>query len=74
MRVKFCVGFVVGVFLATTLCGCSTTKGGSGKVSHQVIVCGNPDVCKKAMAKDCKKGGTVHQVGPAIAVEYSCNP
>jgi hypothetical protein len=75
MHIKFYLGFVVGLAITTSLCSCSTkVKGGSGIVSQQVVACVNPEQCQKIMARDCKKGGIIHRVAPAIAVQYSCNP
>lgn len=72
---KFLIGFVIGVVITSTFCGCATkVKGGAGIVSQQVVACVDPEQCKKVMARDCKKGGIIHRVAPAIAVQYSCNP
>jgi hypothetical protein len=74
MSRKFVMGVLIGAVVTSMFCGCSTVKGGSGIVSQQVVACVDPEQCKKVMARDCKKGGIIHRIAPAIAVQYSCNP
>jgi hypothetical protein len=38
------------------------------------LVCVDEVSCKATLAEDCKRGGVLHGVVPAIIVDYTCNP
>lgn len=61
------------VFLLCSGCF-SATPDELGHVVHRQLLCVEEYSCKAALAEDCKRGGTIHNVTSAVVIEYSCNP
>lgn len=64
---------VIACLFVSLLTGCSVVSKPSEPERKQ-LVCFEEQSCKATLAADCKKGGVLHGVVPAIVVDYTCNP